>query len=141
LRLLHPHTQRKKKWAFVLLVTLSNLLLGFPFSRLCFSLIFSCTNTSLHEHGYLFTLCCLVELLIVKEKNDYRTNLMGWSHGHFKNQERIEKFNSSSNKMWFGRPNDGPIEELDILESSLQRLEEKNFRLSNQTWFEEIMTS
>jgi hypothetical protein len=43
--------------------------------------------------------------------------------------------------MWFGRPNDGPIEELDMLESSLQWLEDKNFRLSNQPWFEEIMTS
>jgi hypothetical protein len=60
-----------------------------------------------------------------KGKNDYRTNLMGWSRGHFKNHYRIEKFNSSSIKMWFGRPNHGPIEELDMLESSLQRLEDK----------------
>jgi hypothetical protein len=66
---------------------------------------------------------------------------MNWNHGHFKNHDSIEKFNSSSIKIWFGKPNDGPIEELDMLESSLQRLEDKNFRLSNQTWFEEIMTS
>jgi hypothetical protein len=43
--------------------------------------------------------------------------------------------------MWFEKPNDGLIEELDMLESSLQRLEDKTFRLSNQTWFEEIMIS